>query len=141
MQSETHTKKCSRSSTELDMMLVTEDSFQTVYDNSDTFKRKAVPPSSVATPETEESSLSYERPPRRKHKVKSKRRSSQMMMCGALGAKDEIVHDAKTTLRQIVTTLKKFGPDEKQAVRDTLIDSVNSVKGTLKKVAGQCSKP
>jgi uncharacterized protein YdeI (YjbR/CyaY-like superfamily) len=122
------------------MLLVTEDSFQTVYDNSDTFKRKAVSPTSVATPETEESSLGYERPRRRKHKTKSKRRS-QMMLCGAFRDDDEIVNDAKTSLQQIVGTLKKFGPDEKQAVRDTLIDSVNSLKGALKKVAGQCSKP
>lgn len=133
-----HTKKNSRASDELDMALTTEHSFQTVYDNRDTSKRKSS--SSVATPETEASSISYEKPCRRKSKNKSKRRAPQLMLCGALG-EDEIVHDAKTSLRQIVTTLKGFGPDEKEAVREVLLESVSAIKGTLKKFAGQCSNP
>ena len=127
------------STNELDMVLTKEESFQTVYDNSDTFKRKAVHASShsVGTPDTEASSFTYERPRRRRHKRRS---SSQLMLCGAMGAEDEIVSDAKASLRQIVSALKTFGADEKEAVKDTLVESANVVEGTLRKVMGQCSK-
>lgn len=135
-----HTKKSSRASIELDMVLKTENSFQTVDDNCDAVKRQMLP-SSIATPETESSSISYERPRRRKIKSKNKRQSSRLMLCGALGDEDDtIIHDAKTSLRQIVSTLKAFGPDEKEAVREVLLEGASSIKGTLKKFAGQCGK-
>lgn len=138
MKSEKRHKKMN-STNELDMVLTKEESFQTVYDNSDTFKRKVVSASnhSVSTPDTEASSFTFERPRRRRHK---RRPSSQLMLCGALSAEDEIVGDAKTSLRQIVSTLKTFGPDEKEAVKDMLVESANVIKGTLRKIVGQCSK-
>lgn len=85
---------------------------------------------STATPETEESSI-YNARPRRKS------RHSNVMLCGALGSEDEIVTDvvtdAKTSFRQIIDTLKKFGPDEKEAVRETLVETGAAIKGTIKK--------
>jgi hypothetical protein len=141
MKPEAPPKKSPRATTELDTVLTHEDSFQTIYDNSETFKRKGKgvsPGHSVSTSETEASSITYERPRRRRHKHKS--RSSKLMLCGALGEENEIVGDARTSFRQIVTTLKQFGPNEKEAVRDVLWESASAVKATLRKLTGQCGK-
>jgi hypothetical protein len=44
--------------------------------------------------------------------------------------------DARDLLRQIVQTLRSFGPEEKEAVRETLIDASNVMKRALRAVAG-----
>ena len=102
----------------------------------DSYDTQSFQTMSVSTPDTEESSI-YDAPPRRRS------RHSNVMLCGALGSEDEIVTDvvtdAKTSFRQIMDTLKKFGPDEREAVRETLVETGAAIKGTLRKWAA-CGK-
>ncbi|KAL3763829.1 hypothetical protein ACHAW5_007783 [Stephanodiscus triporus] len=56
--------------------------------------------------------------------------SRLLVMCGSVVFNDEIrasMRDVKDSVRQIITTVRRFGPDEREAVRDTLLDARNSV--------------
>ena len=47
-------------------------------------------------------------------------------MCGAVNVKDELkgsFQDVNETVRQIFTTVRRFGPDEKHALRETFRDA------------------
>ena len=52
-------------------------------------------------------------------------------MCGAVDVTTEIkgsFQDVNDTVRQIITAVRKFGPDEKDAVKDTLKDAQSYMK-------------
>jgi len=49
-----------------------------------------------------------------------------LVMCGAVGVNDELkgsIQDVNDTLSQIFATVRRFGPDEKNAVRETFKDA------------------
>ena len=67
--------------------------------------------------------------------------SRRLFMCGAVDVTNEIkgsFQDVNDTVRQIFTTVRRFGPDEKDAVKDTLKDAQSFVK--QKVLAGILSK-
>eukprot|EP00970_Alexandrium_tamarense_P007756 scaffold1477_cov188-Alexandrium_tamarense.AAC.47 len=68
--------------------------------------------------------------------------TTKLVLCGAtlnISETKGIIQDAKESLRQIFTTVRRFGPDEKEAVRATLKDAKDSVKDTLRSaVGGKC---
>lgn len=115
-------------------------------DVKDSLKRRSVvtPDHSIDSSISESTASVYRSPRRRRNKRRQK--SSKLALCGALGGEDEemdgpfqdALQDAKTSLRQIVTSLKRFGPEEKEAVIDTLQDATKAIKGTLQAVAGRC---
>jgi len=120
--------------------------FHVNQDVKDSLKRRsAVSPDHSMVSSISESTASVHRSPRRRRN-KRRQKSSKLVLCGALGGDDEEVdgplqdalQDAKTSLRQIVTSLKRFGPEEKEAVIDTLHDATKAIKGTLQVVAGRC---
>ncbi len=74
---------------------------------------------------------------RSKSRSKSKSRSSQskLFMCGAMDVTEEMrgsMKDANASIRQIISTVRKFGPEEKDAVRDTVRDAREVLRRTLR---------
>eukprot|EP00804_Cyclotella_cryptica_P022047 CCRYP_000969-RA/>CCRYP_000969-RA protein AED:0.45 eAED:0.45 QI:290/1/1/1/1/1/2/342/196 len=133
-----------KASSELDSILPSVNSFHINVDQDvkDSIKRRsAVTPDHSIKSSASKSSASIHRSPRRRRN-KRRQKSSQLVLCGAFGGADEEIdstlQDAKTSLRQIVSTLKRFGPEEKEAVLDTLQDARKAIKGTIQVVTGRC---
>lgn len=56
--------------------------------------------------------------------------SRRLALGGSVVFNDEIrasMRDVTDSVRQIISTVRRFGPDEREAVRDTLLDARNSV--------------
>lgn len=74
---------------------------------------------------------------RSKSRSKSKLRSSQprLFMCGAMDVTEEMrgsMKDANESIRQIISSVRKFGPEEKDAVRETVRDAREALRRTLR---------
>jgi len=74
---------------------------------------------------------------RSKSRSKSKLRSSQprLFMCGAMDVTEEMrgsMKDANESIRQIISSVRKFGPEEKDAVRETVKDAKEALRRTLR---------
>jgi hypothetical protein len=60
--------------------------------------------------------------------------SRRLALGGSVVFNDEIrasMRDVTDSVRQIITTVRRFGPDEREAVRDTLLDARNFVSAVL----------
>ena len=107
--------------------------------NDDAKRNEAVAPDCSTSSDTASSTISVNY--RSQHRRSRRNKSSSPFLCGALAAADNDVDgtlraDARDLLRQIVQTLRSFGPEEKEAVRETLIDASNVMKRALRAVAG-----
>lgn len=74
----------------------------------------------------------------RQHERTARRETSsdsrRLALGGTVAFNDEIrasMRDVTDSVRQIITTVRRFGPDEREAVRDTLLDARNFVSAVL----------
>ena len=63
--------------------------------------------------------------------------SRKLVMCGVVGLSldDEtrwFLRDIKDSVKQIVSTVRRFGPEERNAVRETLLEAGNSVSNKVR---------
>ena len=64
----------------------------------------------------------------------------RLAMCGYVGMNDEIrasMRDVADSVRQILSTVRRFGPDERDAVRATLCSVNDKVRATLSSSCGR----
>ena len=98
------------------------------YSTSNTpFLGRRVTPRSTSTSKSNVSSCRDESPEPNGGSSASRR----LFMCGAVDVTTEIkgsFQDVNDTVRQIITAVRKFGPDEKDAVKDTLKDAQSYMK-------------
>ena len=59
----------------------------------------------------------------------------KLIMCGAIDVSEEMrgsIQDANASLRQIFSTVRRFGPEEKEAVKETVRDAKNTLTKTIR---------
>ena len=64
----------------------------------------------------------------------------RLVMCGYVGMDDDIrasMRDVADSVRQIISTVRRFGPDERDAVRATLCSVNDKVRATLSSSCGR----
>jgi hypothetical protein len=75
-------------------------------------------------------------------KTVGRRRSSdtrRLAMCGTVGMNDEIrasMRDITDSVQQIFTTVKRFGPNERDAVRETLLEAQDFIRKNIVEKCG-----
>lgn len=116
-----------------------------VISNSSGRSRKASERSTTRTPSPSSPSSSERRRRKRPNRRVSPERDEspesdpvmKLAMCGA-DINDEVkmaLVDVQVSLRQIVSTVRTFGPEEKECVRATLKDMKSSIKNKVRQLA------